>query len=616
MAGNVKDQPGNIDFNAQRIAMMGDEILKVAKIMGDLATASSRERKELEKQKHQEEQKIKLMGDGIQVGEESLGEIKRRKAEEEGLSKTWKENLKVLREVNASEMTLKIARNKASQAGADLSITYGDIAESFNKFKKGKITWDTFVKDINGVKGAFEALGGTLKGLLTPLALLGALKVVFDTTQMGRRFSTNLIGMGGGTPTIFGGKGGSVFDITQFTAYGQMLGKSPEESLKYAAGLASAGFGAGNNGIRSGNYTDIINASMAGMAVKERYGVSDDATTKIMHMLTFNLGMGSDKLGGAFVKLAKNVEDTNMNMPEFTSDFSDLAPEIVKYGGNINEATGLIRKFSDALVKGEISIGNFTSAFSARNEASTGGQMGFYALAKQYGIRMKGLSISPGMGMMDIAGATREWAQTHQAEALQAAIQLASKMSGPMANTPAGGVEAMRNFGSLFPEISALFSKVKVGEQENIVRMARAGKLSGGYLEDITKGTPSDTQSLLNQTALVHASTATTAELLSSVIGGGVLYTATRALDPAGSLVTDVLKGNTNWQRDMNKGWMAGKADQYGDPDEYRKWAYLRDHPGEQEVATININVKQPDGSIQKIKKIIRKKNTGTGDYQ
>jgi len=528
-----------IDFSeSSNLPSLANELLQAEAIYQEVKRNGSKEEMKAAKDLIAEKKKlVHIEEDLIRIGEKYLGDLRIRKDVEDGYNRLVKELNKEFKNLNISEKErLEIL---------------GKVTEKIRQENKGLLD----------VAGSLQNIGGKLKGFAMSLVGATAAISLFNRMQGERRATMTMTGIGGGSTN---GMAFSAFPgITKYTTYGQMLGYSPKESIDYASRLGKEGFITGKTG---GNLNDIINISQAGMAAQSRYSVSDDAMSKIMHMLTFNLNMSSDKLGGAFVRLAKNVEGTNMNMPEFASNFATLAPEFAKYGSNINDATGIIKRFSDSLVRGTINIGNFTSAFSSRANASTGNQVGFYMLAKRYGVELPGLNISSN-NPLDIGGQTREWAQTHFPQALNASLQLADKMSKDMGtSTKAGGAEAISLFGSMMPEISSLFSNVPISEQKRLIGLVRNNKFTQAQDEydKITGATGKETKDLLAKQSTAYSATAGTKELLEKVISGAAAFHVINGLEEGATMLIDSLAGNTGKKFDSLAGY-AGRDLTYED---------------------------------------------------
>lgn len=516
-----------IDISESQAISLEETLFNLRVQRADMEGRASRDAtKEIDKKIKLTQQQLNIEKDLIKVGKDYLGDLRIRKQAEDEYNKIVKQLNKELKDCNLSEKERLALIDKLTEKIREQNTKFFDASKVIN------------------------SLGDAIKGLIGKLIGVGTLIAIFDRAQMGRRFDVTTSGIGG--MTNMGGRSGTTFDVLKYTAYGQMFGKSPQESLQYADTLAKRGFVTGNT---RGDFSDLLNIAKTGIAVQSKFGVSEDAMAKVMHVLTFNLGMSSDKLASAFVKLSKNIEETNMNMPEFTSYFADLAPEFAKYGANVDDAVGIVRKFSDSLVKGTININNFTSAFASRNEASTSDQLGFYMLSRRYGIRMPGLNIPAGATMMDIAGKTREWVQQNPVQSLQSAVQLVDRLTGGMSKTPQGGAEAIRQFSSLFPDVAALMSKVPLKEQSNIIGMARSGNLTQGMLDKITSADKAQSDKFLQDQSLAFAATATTAELLKNVIAGTATFHVTdmaeRSVESVGKWlgIIDEQKNVSGWRQ-------------------------------------------------------------------
>lgn len=500
-----------VDFShAGELPHLAAELINLRAGIKDLVGEEKKRHKQLIEQKQKEFDAEK---DRIIIGKEYLGDLKLRK-------ETEKEYTSVLKKLNDQLKELKISENERNLI----------LRKASEDLRREGLKTDKILSSIG------TSLGNLATKILGVTTIFAASIAIFDRMQAQRRFAMQTMGIGGQSfnPLNFN----NTSNLLRYTSYGQMMGKSPQESLDYASNMAKEGFVTGRT---KGNFDDIINISQAGMAIQSRYGIGSDAMTKIMHSLVFNLGMSSDKLGGAFVRLAKNVEGTNMNVPEFAENLAQLGPEFVKYGGSINDAVGIIRKFSDSLVKGTLNISNFSNAFSSRGTASTANEAGFYYLAKQFGVTLKGLSINSSDSALDIAGKVREWSQGKgRVEALQSAIQIADKMSSNMAGTSYGRIESMQLISNILPEIGSLFSNTPMSEQKKIIDLARSGKLTEESFNSLTGGTKKESDDLLKQQSAAYTATAGIKEMLDNVISGNAIRITDVLTDNVGKSVKDM----------------------------------------------------------------------------
>ena len=320
-------------YNEERINALAKSVERLATIFGEMTRATKEQQKELNKQKKQEEEKIRLSGNLIKVGDKSIGQIKEEIAVRESSSKLWKENLKIARDANASEVVLSNIREKALKQNADLSTSSEEVMAAWGKFKSGKLNLSQFIKEADGAKGLFAVLGGSLTKMLGPVALLTGAVKAFDFMQQTKKDFASVAGIGNEYLSI-GMSEAAKYKAREYATLGKMnvSGKTYQEDMTRFATM-----GMGSPSQSAGKYVEELQGITEQLeAVKTLFpGMTSAAIENLGYLLEKNLGVKVPQLANAFQSLKDKMTPGILTSGEFLNNLAEIAPELERFEGNV-----------------------------------------------------------------------------------------------------------------------------------------------------------------------------------------------------------------------------------------------------------------------------------------
>ncbi len=418
---------------------------------------------------------LKVEIDRIETEKGYIGDIiaeNNAKRDSEKIARDW---INTLKQHGISQKEIDVI---ARQLNTSSKLTTEEFKKLWQEFTRGQISYRQFISQVGSFGEVISGLSKLLLASVGPWMLVaGAVKLAIDglnRLQVQRGFEATVSGMTG-APRIPG------IDIlgttTQLTLFGNTLGLSTEETLKHAESMAKAGFIVDSV---EGSMREIAEATKISIAVQKRFGLEQGQVTDFMRLMRWQVGMSTEALGGAFVRLSNSTKGTNLSVGELLTYLNQLGSTTLKYGTNIDTLIPFLRHFSDGLKAGTITVEDFSRAMSSIKGASTGQIGGLMMLTERFDIfkkySIKGPEYTPGAGTLERVGTFRAWTEGNPTEALRAALLSAREVAGKLGHAEGsqGFRELLLNLGRSIPGI------------EEIAKLPYANKEGMGF-KDVMK---------------------------------------------------------------------------------------------------------------------------------